>query len=68
MQLKDLGNLTSVYDEIKTIGTVIGITDQSSVLLKNTFKELSEKEIGAKLATSGLSNELKQQIGSIVGV
>lgn len=49
-------------------GDILAISEPTFKFLEETFKDLSETEILAKLATSGLSDELKKQVGEIAGV
>lgn len=68
MHLKNLGNLTEAFNELKNVGDVLNLSTKSFDLLENSFKDLSESQIIAKLSTSGLSDSLKQQIGTVAGV
>lgn len=67
-QLKSLGNLVNAFNELNKAGDILAISEPTFKFLEETFKGLSETEILAKLATSGLSDELKKQIGDIAGV
>lgn len=68
MQLKDLGILYNATKELKEVGNAAELSGKSFNILKKAFDGLSESEIIAKLSSSGLTNELKKQIGEIAGV
>ncbi|WP_418752480.1 hypothetical protein [Frisingicoccus sp.] len=68
MQLKVLGELTSIFNELNQAGDILSIDQSSFNVLEKTFKGMSEAEFAAKMAASGLSTELQQQIADIAGV
>ena len=64
MQLKDLGNLYGLYDEINKLKSL----DSAEILsrLSDEFDHLSETQKVAKIASSNLSNEMKAQVSDVV--
>lgn len=62
MQLQELGKFTGAFDELKEAGDILEISQSSFQVIEDSFQNLSQEATIAKLATSGLSDELKNQI------
>ena len=62
MQLKDLGTLHTAINELAKFKGLEKVSAPLSTLLENTFAELSDEELLAKLSTLNLSDELKKLV------
>lgn len=66
MQLKDLGNLYNIFDSINSIGNLDD--NRSTILIDKltySFKDMSDAQKLAKISSSNLTKEMKQQVAEL---
>lgn len=62
MQLKDLGEFSSIINEVKKMGTIYELSSNSTKILSESFKDLSASQILAKVSTMGLTDAQKLEL------